>query len=117
MLCHTLSLFIFSLCPHVTVYKTLTSLSTAFIKGRVGFLQLLKWPCHTSFFTHVEPYIDYGKILGSLNFCNLSMTMLSVPRDQSFVGDFSACIVKDKQSGRGAVTLSSAGTLSSDDHG
>ncbi len=27
MLCHT-SLFIFSLCPHVTFYKTLTSLAT-----------------------------------------------------------------------------------------
>ncbi len=40
---------------HVTFYKTLTSLSTVFIKGHVGFLQLLKWPCHTSFFTHVEP--------------------------------------------------------------
>ncbi len=55
MLCHT-SLFIFSLCHHVTFYKTLTSLSTVFIKGHVGFLQLLKWPCCTSFFTHVEPY-------------------------------------------------------------
>ncbi len=47
---HT-SLFGFSLCPHVTFYKTLMSLSTVFIKGHVGFLQLLKWPCH-SFFTH-----------------------------------------------------------------
>ncbi len=34
----------------------MTSLSTFFIKGHVGFLQLLKWPCRTSFFTHVEPY-------------------------------------------------------------
>ena len=40
---------------HVTFYKTLTSLSTVFIKGHVGLLQLLKWPCHTSFFAHVEP--------------------------------------------------------------
>ncbi len=60
MLCHT-SLFIFSLCPHVTFYKTLTRLDNTFksdvaIKGHVGFLQLLKWPCRTSFFTHVEPY-------------------------------------------------------------
>ncbi len=54
MLCHT-SLFIFSLCPHVTFYKTLTSLSTVVIKGHVGFLQLLKWPRRTSFFGHVEP--------------------------------------------------------------
>ncbi len=54
LLCH-MSLFIFSLCPHVTYYKTLTSLSTVFIKGHIGFLQLLKWPCHTSFLTHVEP--------------------------------------------------------------
>ncbi len=62
MLCHT-SLFIFSLCPHVTFYKTLTSLSTVFIKGHVGFLQLLKWPCRTSFFTHVEPYFsDYAQL-------------------------------------------------------
>ncbi len=28
-----------------------------FIKGHVGFLQLLKWPCRTSCFTHVEPYV------------------------------------------------------------
>ncbi len=49
MLWHT-SLFIFSLCHHVTLYKTLTSLSTLFIKGHVGLLQLLKWPCRTSFF-------------------------------------------------------------------
>ncbi len=55
MLCHT-SLFIFSLCRHVTFYKTLTSLSTVFIKAQVGLLQLLKWPCRTSFFTHVEPF-------------------------------------------------------------
>ncbi len=47
--------FYSSLCHHVTFYKTLTSLSTVFIKGHVGFLQFLKWPCHTSFFTHVEP--------------------------------------------------------------
>ncbi len=41
----------FSLCPHVTFYKTLTSLfSTVFIKGHIRFLQLLKWPCNTSFF-------------------------------------------------------------------
>ncbi len=59
MPCHT-SLFIFSLCQHVTFYKILTSLSTVFIKGHVGFLQLLKWPCHTLFFTHVEPYIGEG---------------------------------------------------------
>ena len=52
--CRT-SLFIFSLCPHVTFYKTLTSLSTAFITGHVAFLQWLKWPSHTSVFTHVEP--------------------------------------------------------------
>ncbi len=56
MLCHT-SLFVFSLCHHVTFYKTLTLLSTVFIKGHVGCLQLLKWPCHTSIFTHVEPLI------------------------------------------------------------
>ncbi len=56
MLCHT-SLFIFSLCPHVTFYKTLTSLSTVFVKGHIAFLQLLKWLRHTSFFTHVETNI------------------------------------------------------------
>ncbi len=48
MLCHK-SLFIFYLCPHVTFYKTLTSLYTVVIKGHVRFLQLLKWRCHTSF--------------------------------------------------------------------
>ncbi len=36
--------------------RPLTSLSTVFIKSHVGLLQLLKWPCRTSFFTHVEPY-------------------------------------------------------------
>ncbi len=56
MLCQP-SLFIFSLCRHVTFYKTLTSLSTVFIKGHVRFLQLLKCQCRTSFFTHVEPSI------------------------------------------------------------
>ena len=30
----------FYLCRHVTFYKTLASLSTVFIKGHVGFLQL-----------------------------------------------------------------------------
>ncbi len=49
--------FYFSLCHHVTFYRTLTLLSTVFIKGHVGFLQLLKWPCRNSFFTHVEPYV------------------------------------------------------------
>ncbi len=44
----------FSMCPHVTFYKALMSLSTVIIKGHVGFLQLLKWQCRTSFFTHVE---------------------------------------------------------------
>ncbi len=32
----------FFILPHVTFYKTLTSPSTVFIKGHVGFLQLLK---------------------------------------------------------------------------
>ncbi len=50
------SLFIFSLCPHVTFYKTLTSLSTVFIKGHGFVVELLKWPCRTSFFTNVEPF-------------------------------------------------------------
>ena len=54
-LCH-MSL-IFSFCPHVTFYKTLMSLSTVFIKGQVGVLQLLKWPCRTWFLTHEEPYV------------------------------------------------------------
>ena len=58
MLCHT-SLFIFSLCRDVTFYKTFASLSTVFIKAHVGLVQLLKWPCRTSFFTHVEPYTFY----------------------------------------------------------
>ncbi len=62
MLCHT-SLFIFSLCPHVTFYKTLMSLSTFFIKGHVGSLQLLNWPCRTSFFTHVVPYSTNSDLL------------------------------------------------------
>ncbi len=57
MLCHT-SLFTFFLCPQATLYKTLTSLSTVFIKGHVRSLQLSKWPCRISFFTHVEPSIS-----------------------------------------------------------
>ena len=47
---------IFSLCPDVTFYKTLTSISTVFIKGHVEFVKFLNWPCRTSLFTHVEPY-------------------------------------------------------------
>ncbi len=39
------------------LYKTLTSLCTLYIKGHIRFLQLLKWLCRTSSFTHVEPYI------------------------------------------------------------
>ncbi len=46
----------FLLFSDVTFYKTLTSYSTVFIKAHVGLLQLVKWPCRTSFFTHVEPY-------------------------------------------------------------
>ena len=45
---------------HVTFYKTLMSLSTVFIKAHIGLLQLLKWPCRTSFFTHVEPSNLFG---------------------------------------------------------
>ncbi len=37
-LCYVTRHFFFSLCPDVTFYKTLTSLSTVFIKGHVGFL-------------------------------------------------------------------------------
>ncbi len=49
--------FYFSLCPHVTFYKTLTPLSAVFIKGHVGFLQFLKLTCRTLLFTHdVDPF-------------------------------------------------------------
>ncbi len=51
-----MSLFIFTLCRHVTSYKTLTSLTIVCIKPHVELQQLLKWPCLTSFFTHLEPY-------------------------------------------------------------
>ncbi len=74
MLCRT-SLFIFSLCRHVTFYKTLMSLSTVFVKAHVGLLQLLKWPCRTSFFTHVEPYTtDYVQI--SYNSAKLQQSLI-----------------------------------------
>ena len=46
--------YIYSLYRHVTFYKTLTSLSTVYIKPHVELLQLLKWPYHT-FFSDVEP--------------------------------------------------------------
>ncbi len=60
-LCYVTGHFLFSpYVLHVTFYKTLTSLSTVFIKGHVGLLQLLKWLCRTSFFTHVEPYVCVG---------------------------------------------------------
>ncbi len=56
-LCYVARHFLFfSLCRHVTFYKSLTSLSTVFIKAYVRLLQPLKWPCRTLFFTHVEPY-------------------------------------------------------------
>ncbi len=48
--CYVTRHILFFPCHHVTFYKTLTSLSTVFIKGHVRFLQLLKWPCRTSFF-------------------------------------------------------------------
>ncbi len=51
--CHFLIFFPCPCCPHVTFYKILTSLSTAFImfiKGHVQFLQLLKWPCRTTLY-------------------------------------------------------------------
>ncbi len=53
--CHFL---FFPYVPMSLFYKTLMSLSTVFIKGRhVRFLQLLKWLCCPSFFTHVEPFV------------------------------------------------------------
>ncbi len=32
----------------------------SFYQGSRRILQLLKWPCHTSFFTHVEPFIWFN---------------------------------------------------------
>ena len=57
-LCYVTRQFLFCcLCPHVPFYKTLMSLINfySFIKGHVWLLQLLKWLCRTSLFTHVEP--------------------------------------------------------------
>ncbi len=68
MLRHT-SLFIFFLMSPCHFYKTLTSLSTVFIKGYIGVLQLLKWPCRTSFFTHVEPCHWCGTVSKRLGPC------------------------------------------------
>ena len=57
MLCRT-SLFIFSLCHHVTFYKTLTSLSTVSIKAHVGQVSTTFKVAVSHFvFTHVEPSI------------------------------------------------------------
>ena len=62
----------FSICRHVTFYKTLPgSLSTVFIKAHVRLLQLLKWPCRTSFFTHVET--------GCFVFCHNMYNVASSP--------------------------------------
>ncbi len=58
--CYVTHHFLLSLCPRVTFYKTLMSLSAVFIKGHIWFLELLKWPCRTSFFIHVEPYVTYS---------------------------------------------------------
>ena len=66
----------FSLNRHVTFYKALTSLSTVFIKGHVVFLQLLKWPCHISFFTHVEPYAKGTGNLSNDSFRDNSLDLL-----------------------------------------
>ncbi len=49
-LCYVTHHFLFFPYVPVTFYKTLTSLSTFFIKGHVGLLQLLKWPCRTFVF-------------------------------------------------------------------
>ena len=48
----------------------------SFIKGYVGFLQLLKWPCHTSFFTHVEPYYCWqvqAYVIGYIQTCEIAL--------------------------------------------
>ncbi len=68
-------------------YKTLTSLSTLFIKPHVGLLQLLKWPCWTSFFTHVEAYTYvyiYHPIKASLSALPLLFLILRQYRIQSY---------------------------------
>ncbi len=55
MLCHT-SLFLFSLCPHVT-YKTLTSLCSFYKRPRRTSTTFKVAVSHLlSFFTHVEPW-------------------------------------------------------------
>ena len=36
----------------------------SFYQGSRQILQLLKWSCHTSFFTHVEPYFYYTSYPG-----------------------------------------------------
>ncbi len=56
----SLASFYFFPVSHITFNEILTSLSTVFIKGSHLILQLLKWPCRTSFFTHVEPYIVWS---------------------------------------------------------
>ncbi len=48
-------LVIFSLCPHVTFYKTLTSLSTVSIKAHVGLVQQ-SGHLTLRFFNHLEPF-------------------------------------------------------------
>ncbi len=56
-LCYVTRCFLFF--PYVPMsffYKTLTSLSTVFMQGHFGFLQLLKWPYRTSFLPMWSPY-------------------------------------------------------------
>ncbi len=112
MLCHT-SLFILFLCHHVTFCKTLTSLSTVFIiKGHIRLLQLLKWPFHTSFFTHVEPLCNVYHRYSVIS-CNVPVPVIELlfsfcsraPEDWTDAWK-AGCLLKSPQS----RTLLSAGS-------
>ncbi len=64
-ICYVARHFLFF--PYVPIMSLLCDLDVTFymviIKGHVGFLQLLKWPCHTFvFFTYVVPSIGYSCI-------------------------------------------------------
>ncbi len=53
-LCYVTRHFLYFPMSPCHFYKTLTSLSTVFIKGHVRLLQILKCSCRTSFLTHVR---------------------------------------------------------------
>ncbi len=62
----------------------MTSLSS-FYHGSRQILQLLKWPCHTSFFTHVEPYSALTTLHVTMRECSMLYVSFTVIGEEDSV--------------------------------